>query len=94
MSTMPKKLKPNDSVIAEGQKARMEAPQTSLPMPSQATIDANSTKGRMGEGKPPSPIKAGKKLYEGMKNIVKESMVRSSATRMENEENYKKTKIK
>ena len=56
--------------------------------------DANSTKARMGEGKPPSPIKAGQKLYEGMKNIVKESMVRSSATRMENEENYKKTKIK
>ena len=59
-----------------------------------AIRDANSTKARMGEGKPPSPIKAGKKLYEGMKNIVKESMVRSSATRMENEENYKKTKIK
>jgi hypothetical protein len=91
---MPKKLKPNDSVIAEGQKARMEAPQTSLPMPSQATIDANSTKGRMGEGKPPSPIKAGKKLYEGMKNIVKDSMARTIQTKEQNKENYKKSKIK
>lgn len=58
-----------------------------------AIRDANSTKAKMGEGKV-NTIKAGQKLYEGMKNIVKDSMVRSTATRMENEENYKKTKIK
>jgi hypothetical protein len=56
--------------------------------------DANSTKARMGEGKPPSPIKAGQKLYEGMKNIVKDSMARTIQTREENKENYKKSKIK
>jgi hypothetical protein len=58
-----------------------------------AIRDANSTKATMGEGKV-NTINAGKKLYEGMKNIVKNSMVRSTVTRMENEENYKKTKIK
>ena len=58
-----------------------------------AIRDKYSTKATMGEGKV-DVVNAGKKLYEGMKNIVKDSMVRSSATRMENEENYKKTKIK
>ena len=56
--------------------------------------DANSTRANMGEGKPPSPIKAGQKLYEGMKNIVKDSMARTIQTREENKENYKKSKIK
>jgi len=53
-------------------------------MPSQATIDANSTKGRMGEGKPPSPAvilskaaKAGAKLYDSVKNIVTDSMAKT-----------------
>lgn len=55
-----------------------------LPMPSQATIDANSTKGRMGEGKPPSPAviisnaaKAGAKLYDSVKDIVVNSMAKT-----------------
>jgi len=58
-----------------------------------AIRDANSTKATMGEGKV-NTLNAGKKLYEGMKNIVKDSMTRSTVTRMKNQENYNKTKQK
>ena len=58
-----------------------------------AIRDANSTKATMGEGKV-NTINAGKKLFEGMKNIVKDSMTRSTVTRMQNKENYEKTKKK
>ena len=61
-----------------------ESPMLELPVPSQATIDANSTKGRMGEGKPPSPAvilskaaKAGAKLYDSVKDIVVNSMAKT-----------------
>ena len=67
-----------------------------------AIRDANSTKAKMGEGKvntvgaiakgARSTANAGKQLFEGMKNIVKDSMVRSTVTRMKNKENYDKTK--
>jgi hypothetical protein len=59
-----------------------------------AIRDANSTKAKMGEGKPPSPIKAGVKLYEGLKNIVKDSMARTIQTKEQNKVNYEKTKKK
>lgn len=59
-----------------------------------AIRDKYSTKATMGEGKPMSPIDAGKKLYEGMKNIVQDSMARTIQSREENKENYKKTKTK
>ena len=39
--------------------------------------DANSTKAKMGEGKPPSPIAAGRKLYDSLKNIVTDSMAKT-----------------
>lgn len=56
--------------------------------------DNNSTKANMGEGKAPSVIDAGKKLYEGMKNIVKGSMARTIQTKEQNKINYDKTKKK
>jgi hypothetical protein len=39
--------------------------------------ESNSTKARMGEGKPPSPIAAGRKLYDSLKNIVTDSMAKT-----------------
>lgn len=57
--------------------------------PSKKTIDKNSTKGTMGEGK-----NAGSKLYESVKQVVKDSMARTIQTKEQNKENYKKTKIK
>ena len=56
--------------------------------------DKNSTKATMGEGKPPSPLEVGKKLYNDMKSIVKESMEKTVKTREENKKNYNKTKTK
>ena len=55
--------------------------------------EKHSTKATMGEGKV-NTLKAGQKLYEGMKNIVKDSMARTIQTREENKENYKKSKVK
>jgi len=62
-------------------------------MPSQATIDANSTKGRMGEGKPPSPAviiskaaKAGAKLYDSVKDVVVNSMAKTIEVKESNKE--------
>ena len=68
-----------------------KAPQKSRGMPSQETIDKNSTKGRMGEGKVDTvgaivkgAVKAATKMGESMKRIVDISTNRTTKVRMEN----------
>lgn len=70
----------------KGPERRMESR-----MPSQETIDKNSTKGRMGEGKVDvvgtvvkGAVKAAKKMGESMKRIVDISTNRTTKVRLEN----------
>ena len=70
----------------KGPERRMESR-----MPSQKTIDKNSTKGRMGEGKVDvvgtivkGAVKAATKMGESMKRIVDISTNRTAKVRMEN----------
>jgi hypothetical protein len=48
--------------------------------------DANSTKAKMGEGKPPSPIAAGKKLYNSVKDVLVNSMAKTIEVKESNKE--------
>jgi len=48
--------------------------------------DANSTKAKMGEGKPPSPIAAGKKLYNSVKDVLVNSMAKTIEVKELNKE--------
>ena len=67
------------------------APSATQRMPSQETIDKNSTKGRMGEGKVDTvgaivkgAVKAATKMGESMKRIVDISTNRTTKVKMEN----------
>lgn len=65
-------------------------------MPSQKTIDKNSTKGTMGEGKvdtvgaigrgAKAAVNAGKQLYDSVKNAVVDSMAKTIEVKESNKE--------
>ena len=84
----PKPMAPSLKPKPKGAELRQ---QSELPMPSQATIDANSTKGTMGEGKvnvlgiiAKGAIKAATKMGESVKNMVNQSMDRTTQVREDN----------
>ena len=51
-----------------------------------------STKATMGEGKPPSLLKAGKQLYDSLKNIVTDSMAKTIEVKETNKERVRTIK--
>ena len=78
-----------------------KAPQKSRGMPSQETIDKNSTKGRMGEGKVDTvgaivkgAVKAATKMGESMKRIVDISTNRTTKVNQDNKDRVNKLKEK
>jgi len=54
--------------------------------------DKNSTKANMGEGKPPSPLKAGKQLYDSVKDMVINSMAKTIEVKETNKERVRTIK--
>jgi len=83
----PKPMAPSLKPKPKGAELR----QSELPMPSQATIDANSTKGTMCEGKvnvlgiiAKGATKAATKMGESVKNMVNQSMDRTTQVREDN----------
>lgn len=64
-------------------------------MPSQKTIDKYSTKGTMGEGKVDTVgavVKAGKKLYNSVKDVVVDSMAKTIEVKESNKERVRTIK--